>query len=258
LSDSLRIGPIWEIIRQYMQTGDAGTRALLDRLALAGINVQQHLNSELRAGSFFRIPTEQIRALLELGADPHWIPPNGASVLDHAIVRYMNGEAVDLIAARVEPRKAFWIAAGLGDVATMRAFLDKRGHISDAARRDRPEALMLGVLPVITRAQRPDASDTEILSEAFFLAGLNGRLAAMQELPDLGVSVDYSPGRFPVLYFAVAQEMVDVVDFLVQRSADRDFMTELRGDSVRALSLRMVEDKDRHPNAARIHALLSR
>jgi len=80
----------------------------------------------------------------------------------------------------------------------------------------------------------------------------------MQELLDLGASVDYAPGRFPLLYLAVAHEMVDVVDFLVQRSADRDFRTEARGDSVRALSLRMMEDTVRHPNAARIHALLSR
>jgi len=155
-------------VKQFMQIGDAATRAMLERLALAGVPVQLHLNSELLGGPFFRIPTGQIRALLELGADPHGIPPNGASVLDHAIVRYMNGEAVDLIAARVKPRKAFWIAAALGDVTTMRAFRNKRGQMTDAARRDRPDALMLGVLPVMTRAQRPDASDTEILSEAFF------------------------------------------------------------------------------------------
>ncbi|MEP6835690.1 MAG: hypothetical protein ABJB74_20045 [Gemmatimonas sp.] len=258
LNDSLRIGPVWEIIKQFMQVGDTATRNLLDRLAVAGVEVQQHLNSELLAGPFFRIPTEQIKTFLELGADPNWVPPNGASVLEYAIMRYMNGEAVDLIAARVKPRKAFWIAAGLGDVATMRTFLNKRGQVTDAARRDRPDALMLGVAPVMTRAQRPNASDTEILSEAFYVAGINGRFEAMQDLLDLGVSVDYAPGRFTPLYLAIAHEMVEVVEFLVQRGADRDFMLEHRADSVRELSLRMMEDKERHPNAARIHALLSR
>ena len=59
---------------------------------------------------------ETVRWYLDRGANPDWLPPNGITVLEHAIARYRNGTSVDLIAQRVRPRQALWIAAGLGDV----------------------------------------------------------------------------------------------------------------------------------------------
>ena len=70
---------------------------------------------------------EEVAYLLDRGADPDWLPPDGVPILEHALLNYWNPEAVDLIARRVTPRKAFWIAAGLGDVTTMLSFLDKDG-----------------------------------------------------------------------------------------------------------------------------------
>ena len=66
-----------------------------------------------------------MQRLLDLGADPDWIPPNGYSVLEHVIWRCWNGEVVDLIAARVKPREAFWIAAGLGDATAVKRYVDE-------------------------------------------------------------------------------------------------------------------------------------
>ena len=68
-----------------------------------------------------------MQRLLDRGADPDWVPPNGYSVLEHVIWRCWNGEVVDLIARRVKPRQGFWISAGLGDAEAVKRYFDKDG-----------------------------------------------------------------------------------------------------------------------------------
>jgi hypothetical protein len=98
---------------------------------------------------YMRMTTEEMQRVLDLGADPNWVPPNGYSVLEHAIWRCWNGEIVDLIASRLKkPRKAFWIAAGLGDAGAVKEYFDKHGKLKDAARQNRPDFSALGHIPM--------------------------------------------------------------------------------------------------------------
>ena len=41
-----------------------------------------------------------VRALIHQGADPNWVAPNGIPVLEHALLRYWNGAAVDVMHPR--------------------------------------------------------------------------------------------------------------------------------------------------------------
>ena len=111
----------------------AAMQPIMDWLAAQGLDRQRELN--VRLCGHIRMKTEEVRALLDQGADPDWVAPNGITVLEHAILRYWNGEAVDLVAARATPRKALWIAAGLGDVDGVRRFLDAHGKPTAAARK---------------------------------------------------------------------------------------------------------------------------
>lgn len=124
--------------------------------------------------------TQEIQGLLDLGANPNWKPRIGFTVLEHAIIRYGNGEAVDLIAKRVAANNAFWVAAGIGDVKTMLQFVNKQCVPNEAARQDRPDAGLLGTGGTV----RPDASDVEVVWEAFTMAALNGRTNSMKAWRD--------------------------------------------------------------------------
>jgi hypothetical protein len=114
-------------------------------LVSTGLDLSTALNWLLLG--FMRTETRDIQWLLDHGADPNWLPPNGIPVLEHAIYRYWNGEAVDLIAHRVKPREALWIAAGLGDVTGVKRYFDKGGQLTEAARNHRPDFTAMGHLP---------------------------------------------------------------------------------------------------------------
>jgi hypothetical protein len=137
------------------------------------------------------------------------------TVLELALLRYWNPEAVDLIASRVTPRKAFWIAAGLGDVQTMLDFLDGKRNPTDAARRDRPDFIAAG-LPATCR---PGADDLEIVWETFLVAGMNQRLAALDALLERGFPIDYGPWGMTLLEWAEGNRKNALVDFLKERGA---------------------------------------
>jgi hypothetical protein len=187
-------------ITDWLASRDADLAGTLNRMLLAGPNVR----------------TENVIYLLERGADPDWIAPSGMSVLEHALLMYWNPEAVELIARRVVPRKAFWIAAGLGDVQTMLSFLDEKGAPTDAARRDRPDFVAVG-LP--SSPCRPGADDLEIVWEAFLVAGMNERLAALDALLDRGFPIDYAPWGSTLLEWAEGNRKNALVDFLKERGA---------------------------------------
>ena len=197
------------------ETPGPGTRAITDWLVARGADLAVVLNASLLRG--IRTTTDNVRFLLERGADPAWLPPNGITVLEHAIIRYWNGDAVDLIASRVAPRKAFWIAAGLGDLRHFRTYFDRSGRLTDAARRHRPDFIAVGPGPIPTL---PDADDLHLMWEAFFIAGVNSRFAVLDFLVERGMPIDYMPWEISLLHFAVGNRMVPLVEHLVSRGAD--------------------------------------
>ncbi len=208
----------WKVILEAF----AADRTMMQQcLADTSIDLQPHLDFALLGRPGWGVSTTLIRGLLDLGANPNWMPSNGATVLEHALALYKNGEAASLIAVRVRPRRSLWVAAGVGDVAGMRQFLDRRGRPTAAAREHRLDMVALGSLQFYTG--RPDASDTDLLFEAFLIAGMNGRTEAMQALLDVGLPVDYRYLHFTMLHIAVDQADVAVVEFLLRNGANPDF-----------------------------------
>lgn len=248
---------IWDLVFQAIQNAP-DPHDMLAWVGSLGIDMQPHLDHALLG--FERRPRTpaDIQSLLDLGANPSWMPPNGYGVLEHAIVRYRNGDAVDLIACRVVPRKVLWVAAGLGDVRTMLRFIDRQGLPNDAARRDRPDVTALS--PTIRLGPgRPEASDLDVLWEAFVLAATNGRIAAMDALLDRGFPIDHSPHWFTALHIAVDDRHVDVVEQLLRRGADPDVEMVAGEYSPRQLAQILSEETPvKDARSEEIHRLFSR
>ena len=178
----------------------------------------------------------EMQRLLDLGADPDWVPPNGYSVLEHVIWRCWNGEVVDLIASRVKPREAFWIWAGLGDAEAVKRFVNARGELSDAARSVRPDFTALGHFPAPS-GSFPD--DQEIIWEAFLVAVFNQRFNVLDVLIDRGFPVDYMAWGQTALHLAVGNGWLPMVEYLVRRGADID----LKGWRPHASARELAEER---------------
>jgi hypothetical protein len=168
---------------------------------------------------YMRMKTEEMQRLLDRGADPNWVPPNGFSVLEHVIWRCWSGEIVDLIARRVRPREAFWISAGLGDAEAVKLYFDQHGALTEAARRTRPDFNALGPAPT---PSNPGADDEGIIWEAFFIAALNQRFAVMDVLLERGFPIDYIGWGQTILHLAVGNGLLRLVEYLVRRGANLD------------------------------------
>jgi hypothetical protein len=227
--------------------GRAAMRPIVDWLAAQGLDLQRELNRQLRGRMFMK--PEDVRSLLDRGADPNWVAPNGIPVLEHALIRYWNGEAVDLVAACTVPRQALWIAAGLGDLEGVRRSLDAHGKPKTAARRLRPDfdAVAQGFL-----AQHPDADDDEILMEAFVIAMLNGRTAVLEYMVSRGFPVDSLVYGSPVINMAVGNAMTPVVEYLVRCGADLDLRGWHPRQSAREIARDMFENVPHDANRRRI------
>jgi hypothetical protein len=205
-----------------LETRTPAARAVTDFIVSLGGDLRETASAMLISPGFQR-ETDAVEYLLDRGADPEWLPPNGVPVLEHAICQYWNGAAVDVIARRVKPRQAFWIAAGLGDVEAVKRYVGPDGVPTTAARQHRPDftALMMGPIPFL-----PDADDTEIVWEAFFVAALNQRYGVLDLLLDRRFPIDYLEWGQSILQLAVGNGRVELVEFLVRRGAN----VELRGD----------------------------
>jgi hypothetical protein len=197
-------------------------RRVTDFLASRGVDIQREVNERLLGFPHDRErQAERIRWYLDRGADPSWMPPNGITVLEHAIVRCEDAESVDVIAERVTPRRALWIAAGLGDVAGVRSFIAGKGTLTPDGRLNRPDLVAMarprGYFP-----PSHEADDLEIMWEAFQIAGWNGRWAAMDALLDAGLPVDHAPIVWPLVLDAVGNMRIPLAEYLVRRGADLD------------------------------------
>ncbi len=209
--------------RAVADLGRDALQPICSWLASQGEDQQTHLNEALCG--HMRMSLEEVRSLLEEGADASWVGPDGIPVLEHALLRYWNGEAVDVLASRTVPRKALWIAAGLGDVAGVRGFLDRQGRPTPAARRRRPpfDAVQPSTMP----PSLPDPDDDEILFEAFWVAVLNGRANVIEYMVSRGFDVDHLLGGNPVSYWVAVNCMASSLAALVRGGANLD----LRGVS---------------------------
>ena len=166
---------------------------------------------------YMGMTAEEMQRLLDLGADPTWVAPNGYSVLEHVIWRCWNGDVVDLVASRVQPRQAFWIAAGLGDAEAIKRYVDERGVPTEAARQNRPDFTALGYMPMPTN---PVPDDHGLIWEAFLVAVFNRRFAVLDVLLDRGFPIDYAGWGSTALHLAVGNGWVEMVEYLVRRGAD--------------------------------------
>ena len=230
-------------VRQEQRQGVAAMGAIMHWLAGLGFDRQRELNARLCG--HVGMTAEEVRDLLDRGADPDWVAPNGIPVLEHALLRYMNGEAVDVLAAHTRPRKSLWIAAGLGDVAEVSRFLDGNGRPTAAARALRPDFIVApGLMPAL-----PDPDDEEVLMEAFIVAAFNGRTAVLEYMVSRGFPVNSLIHETPVINVAVGNAWVPVVESLIRCGADLD----LRGrqpdqsarETARELFVQMPDDDAR-------------
>ncbi|MDX2263248.1 MAG: Clp protease N-terminal domain-containing protein [Gemmatimonadales bacterium] len=219
------LGPV--ALRAERDSGLPEARRVTELLASRGLDVQRELNELLLGwpvdGAGYGAGTlpGTVQWCLDRGADPAWMPPNGIPILEHAIARYRNGAAVDVLATRVTPRRALWIAAGLGDVAGVRSLVAGKGTLTPEGRLNRPDMVAMG-LHVGHLPPRHDADDLEIMYEAFQVAGWNERWAAMDALLDAGFPIDHSPHNWPLLREATGNLIVPLAEYLVSRGADLD------------------------------------
>lgn len=235
---------LWWLILRALTVDPAEPRDTRAWMESHDVALQPHLDHALLGHPLFGTTTDFVRGLLALGADPHHVVLNGYSVIEHAIARYRNGEAVDLLRPRVAAPRRFWVAAGLGDVSTMLRFLDRRGVPSAAARRDRLDMTVFDGIKFT--GGRPEASDHDVVWEAFFLAGLNGRLEVLNALLERGFPVDYSPLWYNLLHIAVEQRNVPVVEYLLAHGANPDLKRYPGAMTARemAASMRQAERED--------------
>ena len=226
-------------------------RRVTEYLVSRGVDIQHELNERL-LGFLHDMEhrAERVRWYLERGADPKWMPPNGITVLEHALVRYRDAEGVDLIVQRVRPPRALWIAAGIGDVAGVRRYIAGKGVLTPAGRINRPDLVAMGAFPPGLPPNH-DADDREIMWEAFQIAGWNSRWATMDVLLDAGLPVDHAPIGWPLMLEAVGNMMLPLVEYLVRHGADLDREWPVHGSARTLARSRVAMAHDPRTDAAR-------
>jgi len=234
------------VLLHDVKTATPGSRRIYDWL-LERVDLGTTLNWMLLG--YMRMSTEDMQNLLDRGADPEWVPPNGYSVLEHVIWRCWNCDVVDLIARRVKPRQGFWISAGLGDAEAVRRYVHEDGSLTDEARQVRPDFTALGPMPV---PQNPNPDDQEIVWEAFLTAAFNQRFAVLDVLLDRGFPIDYIAWGQTVLHLAVGNGWLPLVEYLVKRGADVNLRGWRPHASARELAEEHAMNPHNLPNAQRI------
>jgi hypothetical protein len=225
----------WSLPRSVLalerELGRDAMRPFVDWLTSVGVDFQRELDRTLCYPSHRFRPIEDVQWLLDRGANPSWVAPNGIPVLEHLLVVSWIPGAVDLVAARTRPRRALWIAAGLGDVEGVRDSLDAHG-------RPRPEAVALR--PPFDAvghpaASHPEPDDEELLVEALYIAVLQRRLGVIEYLASRGVPLDSRVYGAPILNGAVGNGWTDVAETLIRSGASVDIRGEQPDRTAREL-----------------------
>jgi hypothetical protein len=158
--------------------------------------------------------------LIARGADPAWVAPNGYTVLEHALTRNRSRDAIEILLEYSQPRKALWVAAALGNVAELRAYVRDDGTLTSEARKQRPDFVALG--PGGGGPFPPNATDLEILAEAFFVALTNERYESLDFFLDRGFPVDYSYWGYTPFHWGLNSRNCRMVEYFVKRGARAD------------------------------------
>lgn len=249
--DGGRMPTLLTVALHYERERGAGVmRPIIDWLVAQGLDLQRTLNEQLCA--WFDKSPENVRWLLDRGADPDWVPSSGITVLEYALVGYWNGDAVDVLAARAKPRKALWIAAGLGDVDGVRRSLDRNGKPTKEAKRLRPPFHAAGRAAL---AAHPDPDDEEILVEAFLVAILNRRIAVLEYMVSRGFPLNSTIYGMPMINFAVGNGWAKIVECLVRCGADLDIKGWRPEQSAREMARAFLETAPDDTDRRRIAAL---
>jgi hypothetical protein len=234
--------------------GSAVMRPVLEWLANRGFNLQETLNA--RVCGRMRMDPASVRWLLERGADPNGVAPNGIPVLEHALLCYWNAEAVDVLAAQATPRRALWIAAGLGDVEGVARFIEADGRPTAEARHLRPDFAAVGAPGIL--AAHPEPTEEEILMEAFFVAAVNARTHVMEFMASRGFDVNTLVWDTPILNVAVGNAWVSVVECLMSCGANPDLKGWHPNNSAREIAGEILSSMPDDPDRRRVVELLGR
>ncbi len=206
--------------------GVTALRPIMAWLESHGLDADVRRSAQLCGSSFMRVA--DVQSLLDRGADSNWIAPNGLSVIEHALLRYGNGECVDLIARHVTPPRALWIAAGLGDLTAVATYFDRSGKPTVHARANRPDFTAVGPF---SWPSRSDVDDETLLFETAYVAASNGRVAVLEYLLSRGLPVNSLAWEFPLLALAVDRNWLPIVECLMAHGADPDLASRSAGIS---------------------------
>jgi hypothetical protein len=244
---STLVGSAWIHHRRHP---GAEADAVLAWLESQGLVTQRLLDESLNGISRLSKAAD-IRFLLDKGANPTWGPPGGISLLERALMVCWDPESVDLIAARVTPVDAFWVHAGLGDTAAMRRYFTAKG-LTATAHENRPDFLAVNLrIP-----QRQEADDAEVMWEAFLIAGVNQRAAAIDLLLAHGLDIDAAPWGQPLLNFAVGNRLVRLVEILMERGASPAVRGFMPTHTARELAAEQYQGEPLEGALARIRELV--
>ncbi len=212
--------------------------ALVEWLVERGGDLHSLLNPQLLGVNMMR--PDRVTHLIALGANPNWVAPNGLSVLEHAILRWWNGDAVDVLAARANRRDAAWIAAGLGDVVGLSRWFDSNGKLRPEARRNRPN--FPAASPGMAMPMIPEPSYEELLFELLIVAAMNGRASTIEYLAKRGANVNARLWEVPLLVVAVGNGWANAVEALLRCGADPDLRGWRPRTSAREMAREMLGD----------------
>jgi hypothetical protein len=196
-------------------------REIIDWLAARGADPQTVADERL---THILRSTDDIEDWIRYGANPNRVWPNGYSTLEHALIWFnlncREPNPVDTLLRFVKPiPQAFWVAAGIGDVAATTKYFDRQGRLTAAARRRRPDFAALGMPGT---PFHPDADDETVIFEAAWIAVLNQRTEVLGALIDRGFPVDSAPFNSTLLHMAVGCGSFRVAELLLSRGADAD------------------------------------
>jgi hypothetical protein len=219
-------------------------------LANHGYDIQTELNQML-AGRM-KVEVDEIRWLLDRGADPSWVAPSGVPILEHALLIHWDPVTVDLIASHTKARQALWIAAGLGDREGVRRSLDAKGRPLPEAVKLRPPFEAVGAPSL---ASHPEPGDEELLMEALFVAMINGRVEVIKYLASRGAPLDSLVYGSPALNVAVGNTWVPVVEALIKGGARVDVKGSMPDQTPRELARAMHLDAPDRADRRRVAEL---